>query len=134
MTDCFVYIIRVEGEDIVKVGVSSDPNGRLRQLLTGSPFSMKIEQVFRFDNRDIAMRMEYNFHKSKSAYRQRGEWFGMSPIYATCCMTWRIFDYLREMFGDDWGAIDDAFSSIVNMSFEEQEVLATYTTKLGAPQ
>lgn len=93
--DHYVYVLcRVDGNTRtgpVKVGMASDPDKRLRNLQTASPF--KIEQVFCFGcpNKDIARELERSFHEVQSEHRLHGEWFDLEPIVAVhlVCLAYR---------------------------------------------
>jgi predicted GIY-YIG superfamily endonuclease len=59
---CYVYVIGVEGHDLVKVGVTQDVNKRLVSLQTASPFKLSLVCSFGFPSREHALHSEYAFH------------------------------------------------------------------------
>lgn len=69
----FIYII-TNGEDY-KVGVSKNPNKRLKQLQTGNPKKLEIVSLFEVPS-EIVYAMEREAHKAiQSKYAKSGEWF-----------------------------------------------------------
>jgi hypothetical protein len=73
MKKSYVYII-TNGEDL-KVGVSYDPEKRLKQLQTGNSKKLRIVSKFEVEKRDV-FKMEKEAHaKIIGFYQKRGEWF-----------------------------------------------------------
>jgi predicted GIY-YIG superfamily endonuclease len=69
----FVYII-TNGEDY-KVGVSVDPEKRLKQLQTGNSKKLSIVSTFEVSKK-VVFAMEKEAHKLICAkYQKSGEWF-----------------------------------------------------------
>lgn len=102
MSDCFVYVIAIEGQKLAKVGISNNPRSRLEQLSTGSPFQMQLVHCFRFGGRDWARRVEANTHDELAKDRRNGEWFAVSPREAILAAITRIVRmYLWELGWDD---------------------------------
>jgi hypothetical protein len=68
----FIYVIRADN-GLLKIGISSNPNARLAQLQTSSPFKLSIAYVaaLRCDGRTV----EAAAHRTLASYRQSGEWF-----------------------------------------------------------
>lgn len=78
---CFLYVIgRDEGP--VKVGISQNPWGRLKQLRTGCPFPARLMHVETMRDRAHAEEHERWFHEAHSILRTAGEWFNMEAIIA----------------------------------------------------
>lgn len=82
----YVYVIALVagvGEfAAVKVGIAKNPEHRLAQLKTGSPFEMDIACVLALPNRDMALGIEQSFHKLNAEQRLKGEWFDLHPVEA----------------------------------------------------
>lgn len=74
----FVYLIQCE--DYVKVGVSSNPEGRLRSMQTGNPFNMFLVNKWETTS---DFRIESITHRELAEYRVHGEWFKCSPLVAS---------------------------------------------------
>lgn len=70
----FVYLIGVSGKYLVKIGYSQDPDKRLRSLATGSPWDLFIIKTWPAEKQD-----ERRIHSQMSKYRDRLEWFSISP-------------------------------------------------------
>lgn len=56
----------------IKVGISQDPEKRLKQLQTGCPFPLAIIKLFKHDD---ARYLEQELHKDLERYNTSGEWF-----------------------------------------------------------
>lgn len=72
-----LYIIQSDTTGAVKIGRSTHPEKRLKELQTGSPYALRILKVFT-DKGDI----EHSLHQDVERYRLRsgasgikGEWF-----------------------------------------------------------
>lgn len=83
---CFIYavatVIRGCPSAPVKIGVSSAPAVRLRELQTGSPHKLTIVFCAMLDSRDRAVRMERHAHEDAAPWAMAGEWFDIEPGYA----------------------------------------------------
>lgn len=71
---CHVYVVRRADSAEVKIGISTDPLQRLRQLQTSH--SEDLELVASFPG-DVAE--EARLHERFKAHRKRGEWFSEAP-------------------------------------------------------
>lgn len=72
----YLYFIKVEGFDLVKIGYAADPEKRLRMLQTGCPFVLYVILQLRcldapYTARDVEKRMHSKFEH----LQLRGEWF-----------------------------------------------------------
>lgn len=66
-----------------KIGISSDPNARLAQLKTGSPFPISLATVYAPSCDSMgALRIEQAAHAMLTAHRCEGEWFDVEPAIA----------------------------------------------------
>jgi hypothetical protein len=73
MSKSYVYIIS-DGQDY-KVGVSNNPDKRLKQLQTGNPKKLKIVNLFEVEKTKV-FKMEKEAHnKIRGWYIKSGEWF-----------------------------------------------------------
>lgn len=75
-----VYLIgpATQPPHIIKVGISSDCERRLRALQSGSPLKLEVLRYIRFQDRDLARKIEQQFHHSMRHLRSHGEWFNIS--------------------------------------------------------
>lgn len=95
----YIYAIQSpENRRHVKLGLSSNPQARLRQLQTGNP--NKLELVWTFACRNMA-ETETAFHKAFDKYRiPGGEWFDFRPIddpeHLTAWLTILAYKYLAD--------------------------------------
>ena len=64
----FVYFLR--SGSLVKIGCSSNPRARLRQLTTGNAFGLRLEAVVAGGRK-----VEQELHRRFAAYRHQAEWF-----------------------------------------------------------
>lgn len=109
MSDCFVYVIAVKGlngrpQKPVKIGISTEPDGRLASIQTSCPFPIGIVHCQRVPDREIAKAVEYAVHAVRREYRSHGEWFEMTPAEAIASVYLALESMLRvhlEMSGDE---------------------------------
>jgi len=83
---CFVYIFARDCDGYaggpVKIGISSDPDARLRAVQTGCPHRIiKLCHVYAHD-REVAKNIEALIHLELSDKRASGEWFNATPLEA----------------------------------------------------
>ena len=74
-----LYVIQSRGTGALKIGRSDDPERRLRQLQTGSPYSLRIILVLEEGGpreRDVHQIMRR--HKTRNSHG--GEWFAESGL------------------------------------------------------
>jgi len=72
LPDMFVYAIREKDTGNVKLGISHDPEQRLRQLQIGNSSELELVAYRKAENRFADERA---IHADADAYRLRGEWF-----------------------------------------------------------
>lgn len=76
---CYLYFFCcVSGEPetvYIKIGISSDPNGRMHALLTSCPLKAVRFGIIRVKSRKLALHLETLCHRRFKAWRIRGEWF-----------------------------------------------------------
>lgn len=82
MTDrpTFVYIIA--SGDFVKIGISVDPAKRLRGMSTSMAEAPHLFATKLFPTGPMARKVERRMHWTFREYRERGEWFRLSPATA----------------------------------------------------
>lgn len=77
MSDTFVYVIgsRYKDDAILKIGVSNDPEKRLKTLQTSNPFKLRLLLLSKRFNKADAFKAEKMLHELMKDYRLNGEWF-----------------------------------------------------------
>lgn len=69
-----LYVISAEQESL-KVGISANPEKRIKQLATGTARQLSLDHVVRCED---AKGLELEIHEKLSGYHQKGEWFDYS--------------------------------------------------------
>lgn len=72
--ETYVYYIE-DGHGHVKIGVSSEPEKRLKQCQTGNPYKLYIKNIERYNSCGDAYRREKELHNRFKKFRLCGEWF-----------------------------------------------------------
>ena len=72
---CFVYLIENTHNHYTKIGVSTNPSRRLRQLQTGNDSILQLIGTIKVED---AFKVEKLLHKSYTQKRVYGEWFAIS--------------------------------------------------------
>lgn len=78
----YVYLFKVEGTDVYKIGNSKHPDQRLKEVQIGCPY--KVEEVARFKSKfpskvETALHRKFNFQKEDKFGRElQGEFFALS--------------------------------------------------------
>ena len=80
----FVYVIRGD-HGLRKIGISANPNARLAQLRTASPFPLDLEFVALVEN--SAFEIEQSAHAMLAHHRQAGEWFACDSDHAVAAVS-----------------------------------------------
>jgi predicted GIY-YIG superfamily endonuclease len=70
----YVYFIQRQYSHI-KIGVSSNPEKRLRTLQTGSSIPLRLIATFPCESRSEAFLLEKYFHENYAHLQVKGEWF-----------------------------------------------------------
>lgn len=73
----FIYIISSSSNGPVKIGISDDPDRRLRQLQTGHPTLLAIHHREPVEKPTHARMLERFIHDTLSPKRMIGEWFNI---------------------------------------------------------
>lgn len=79
----FVYVIVCKdgaGTSFSKIGISNDPEERLRSLRTASPLKLELLVGVPVPSREIAEWIEGSVHGFMVNDRVRGEWFKSDPL------------------------------------------------------
>ena len=77
LPDMFVYAIRETETGNIKLGISKDPEARLRQLQTGNSQQLELIAYKKAENKYAD---EKALHNQAAAYHIRGEWFDPASI------------------------------------------------------
>jgi len=85
-----LYVVQSDVSGAIKIGRSKDPQSRLKQLQTGSPYKLKLLVVVPEKGN-----IEKSLHQKFSYYKQncKGEWFDFNCVGS-------FPDWLHEMI--DW--------------------------------
>ena len=85
----YVYLIQ-KGYGSIKIGVSKDPEKRLRDLQIGNHAELFIIAKFPFNSYSEAYALESELHYKFKSFRLRGEWFKKGIL--------RNFDHRAKLF------------------------------------
>ena len=72
-SDFFIYFIQSEKGGAIKIGLSKNPEERLNELQTSTPYKLKLLAKIKGD-----ISKERELHRRFARYRIRGEWFEAS--------------------------------------------------------
>ena len=104
-TPTMVYIIGEPGSDVLKIGISSDPARRLRDVRISNPYDVKVLWERSVEH---ARRVERNVHLALVGVRIRGEWFRVSLAEAIevieRTVTKEPVERMRQEWQDAWQA------------------------------
>lgn len=74
----YIYILKQEGTNIIKIGVTNDLDKRLRSIQTGNPNKISI---YHFEERNNAYKVESYLKKKFIKYKKEGEWYeNLDPL------------------------------------------------------
>jgi len=73
--DGYIYIVKLKGFDIYKIGVSNNPNRRLRDINSYMPFEVELLMIEWFKN---AYNLEECIHDNLKDKLLRHEWFRLT--------------------------------------------------------
>jgi len=119
---CFVYLIVAEAPvlkpycDLLKVGISDNPNGRLASIKTASPFHLSMPFIWKLPSREAAFSIESNFHKECAEQRTSGEWFLRNAAASACDIGFSIVAYHRNVF---LGKTDDEIGEVCGQDIDD---------------
>jgi hypothetical protein len=135
---CYVYLIEAEPDDriqiagsfrdLVKVGISDSPNGRLAQFMTSCPFPIRMVRTWRLPSRQAAQRIERSVHVALRSFRTSGEWFLTSGVGSLTS----IQDELESYFISDLGlGIEAAVPHLLCAGIEPRTLIASFLANYG---
>jgi hypothetical protein len=70
-----IYLIKSIKYGCYKIGVSKNPDKRLKQLQTGNPSELELLCVY---DSEIAFKIEKVLHNTFNINKEHGEWFDLS--------------------------------------------------------
>jgi hypothetical protein len=83
ITGSFLYVIRGD-HNLVKIGVSTNPNARLAQLRTASAFPIDFSYIAVTPGKGFDI--EQGAHAMLASHRCNGEWFDIAPEIAVAAI------------------------------------------------
>lgn len=94
-----IYLIKSLNEGVYKIGVSKNPNKRLKALQTGNPSPVEILYLYETEN---AYKIEKSLHNRYSHFNTHGEWFELSikeetSFMETCASIEKMFSDLKKL-------------------------------------
>src|SRR5690606_26032137 len=90
--DGFIYILKLNGFDIYKIGVSSNPERRIKDIDGANPFGVDVLFTEYFKN---VYEMEECVHDSFCKNSMRREWFKIQPEDVTTLIN-QLKDFSKE--------------------------------------
>lgn len=106
----YIYILKADGHNWFKIGVSKDPSDRFKILKTLPPFGVYSCRIFRCEN---AYRLESVLHNIFADKRINGEWFELDYDYMNVdkCDISKIeilieFYHLNKLYEADNGSMN----------------------------
>ena len=70
----YLYFIKAKGTDFYKIGISDNPESRLKQLQTGNPVQLElVSSIYCLYPKD----RESELHSALSELNENGEWFSI---------------------------------------------------------
>lgn len=108
MSHYYMYAVAYKKEGPVKIGISSNPDSRLKQLQTGSPEKLVLlvlrdfreERIAKFAETQIHTLLKYDGHTTPS----QNEWFSINTTWAHSILT--QFPYHDGITDDDGWAVE----------------------------
>lgn len=74
----FVYLVHQEGSNLYKIGLTVDPDRRLKQLNTGNPHWLRFEHLVEVSNMFEAEEELHSYFNSQRLTKYK-EWFEFAP-------------------------------------------------------
>jgi hypothetical protein len=71
----YIYLIQSLEDGYYKIGISKNPNKRIKQLQTGNSSPLKLINYYKTD---FAEKIEGNLHRKYKNLHKEGEWFDLS--------------------------------------------------------
>ena len=91
-----VYFI-TSNDAYVKIGYSNYPYRRMKDLQTGNPMELSMDDCIWMPNRSVAGKIEKRVHKEYETMRTLGEWFDISILPNAKNYT---FSLLKEYYNE----------------------------------
>ena len=74
----YIYILKQEDSNIIKIGVTNNINKRLKSVQTGNPSKIS---VYYYEERNNAYKIEAYLKKKFVKYKKEGEWYeNLDPL------------------------------------------------------
>ncbi len=89
----YVYVLASDTSGPVKIGISSDPDRRVRQLQTGHADPLTVLHREPVGDAARAKAFETLIHRNVSHLRKRGEWFDMTAEQAIRQICFAVMTY-----------------------------------------
>ena len=93
--ETYIYVIAADEQGPVKIGYSSDPSRRLKELQTGYPTPLALRHQQKFPDAQAKL-MEQLIHKTLRHRCSHGEWFKMSVEQAIAEVEFHLIRYGDE--------------------------------------
>jgi Rha family phage regulatory protein len=77
LPDMYIYVIQEEVSKAFKIGISKNPQARLKQLQTGNSSKLSLIYTTKAESR---FQDELELHKLFEEYKLQGEWFHLNNI------------------------------------------------------
>lgn len=90
-----VYLIAEPEDGPKKIGMSENPDGRLRQLQIGNPRRLSLVKTWILPSRKSAQRLEAELHENFSPDDLEGEWFDLREAPLVKFIDWYVIGHLR---------------------------------------
>lgn len=74
----YIYILKQENSNIIKIGVTNDIKKRLKSVQTGNPNKIR---VYHYEERNNAYEIEAFLKRKFVEYKREGEWYeNLNPL------------------------------------------------------
>lgn len=101
MDHCSVYLISDESNNCCKIGISKDPNARLKKLQTSNPSKLVLYFSHIFTDTGSARTIERQAHKKLEKYRMQGEWFAISIKHGQKVLEELVFPEHKKLLDEE---------------------------------
>jgi len=81
MSEREVYFARTKSSGAVKIGVSKEPEQRVKELQTGNPMEIEVILTTTPPEGHTALEWEQGLQKLCQSYKMNGEWFEEKVIH-----------------------------------------------------
>lgn len=89
----FIYIISPDNNpNLCKIGLSKNPEKRLKQLQTGNAEKLVLKYTKEIAETKVKT-MEKTIHQTLRLYKESGEWFSISVDNAILELEWHFIRY-----------------------------------------